>query len=617
MVLAVDNSASVSKAIGKQTDALKSLFESIEDEFSSDFEIKKYDISGNADDEEKWPVFKEKTSPLADIFSKIDNDLENTPLKAVVFLSDGIYNKGVSPLYRNYSYPIYAIGIGDTTVPKDNAIKNCLFNNIVGKNNKFPISVEVKSVGFKGQKSELSLWDGSKKLASKEISFSSENATEVANFQQSENEAGMKHYQLRLEVLNGEFSVKNNVKDIYFEVIEAKQKIAIVAAAPHPDIKAIAATLKKNENSEVLLFIPGIKEFVDDKYDLVIFYQVPSQFGIANDIQSIVLKKSIPSLYILGNTSSINEVNVALPDFTLLVQNGQTDKVTGEINPDYSKLNWDGEMSAFLQKSPPVSVPFGEYNLGAGWETMMYQKVGTVLTSKPLVATYSNAGKSIGVIFGEGLWQWKLNEFSSQQQNTSFDKLINRLATLLAQKADKRKFRFYTAEKEFDTDSPVIFNTEVYNDIYESIYDKEVDITLKHESGKTYTYSYTNAENSSKFSVNNLPKGIYKYVASTEISGKKETATGEFTINSLDLEDQNTVADFELLRNLSANSGGVFYVFNDAKNKILSELKKIPVEEKVYRTEQIMEIINLKLLFVIILALLTFEWAARKYLGAV
>jgi hypothetical protein len=46
-----------------------------------------------------------------------------------------------------------------------------------------------------------------------------------------------------------EFTAQNNSRDAYIEVIDGKEKILLLAAAPHPDIKAIKSALEKNETT--------------------------------------------------------------------------------------------------------------------------------------------------------------------------------------------------------------------------------------------------------------------------------------------------------------------------------------------------------------------------------
>ncbi|MDZ7849120.1 MAG: hypothetical protein U5L96_21695 [Owenweeksia sp.] len=45
----------------------------------------------------------------------------NQNLAGVVMLTDGIYNRGSDPAYaaRSLPFPIYSVGFGDTTVPRD------------------------------------------------------------------------------------------------------------------------------------------------------------------------------------------------------------------------------------------------------------------------------------------------------------------------------------------------------------------------------------------------------------------------------------------------------------------------------------------------------------------
>ena len=51
-----------------------------------------------------------------------------------------------------------------------------------------------------------------------------------------------------IDFLSGEFSNRNNRQDVYVEVIDGKEKILLLALAPHPDVKALKSIIEKNEN---------------------------------------------------------------------------------------------------------------------------------------------------------------------------------------------------------------------------------------------------------------------------------------------------------------------------------------------------------------------------------
>ena len=58
---------------------------------------------------------------------------------------------------------------------------------------------------------------------------------------------------IRISPIANEFSKENNVKDLFIEVLDARQKILILAASPHPDLAAI----KKFLSEKTTMYIPN------------------------------------------------------------------------------------------------------------------------------------------------------------------------------------------------------------------------------------------------------------------------------------------------------------------------------------------------------------------------
>ena len=85
--------------------------------------------------------------------------LETRNLAAVLLISDGLYNQGLSPSYRQSLIPIHSLGLGDTTTRKDIAIKEVRSNQVVYQGNRFPIEVYIDATGYTGMKKTLILSD--------------------------------------------------------------------------------------------------------------------------------------------------------------------------------------------------------------------------------------------------------------------------------------------------------------------------------------------------------------------------------------------------------------------------------------------------------------------------
>ncbi len=180
---------------------------------------------------------------------------------------------------------------------------------------------------------------------------------------------------------------------------------------------------------------------------------------------------------------------------------------------------------------------------------------------------------------------------------------------------DKRKFRFSPLQNEFTDSSPAILEGQVYNDLFEKVYGNRIDIVLRDEHGKILTYNYTLSPGGERYRIGGLKEGAYHYTATTEINLKKESVSGQFLVKALNIEPQNMVADFGLLRKLSQSTGGKFYR-QDEWNEFTTDFRKTTPKELIHSEESFNPLIHAKWLFFLLITLTSGEWFLRKYLGS-
>jgi hypothetical protein len=219
------------------------------------------------------------------------------------------------------------------------------------------------------------------------------------------------------------------------------------------------------------------------------------------------------------------------------------------------------------------------------------------------------------VLAGEGIWQWRLEEYALTEKQEAVDELLQKVMQLISVKDDKRKFRVYPLANEYNAGDKVAFETEVYNDIYERTYGQSIRLEITNERSKTQSYTYTNTEGNSRFELSGLTEGVYQYKATTSIKDKIESVTGQFIVRDLALETLNLTADFSLLRSLSQQTDGQFVKV--AQIESLKEyLLKNKAPDRLDSTEDLSELIQNKWLFFLLLLLATLEWGTRKYQGS-
>lgn len=616
VVLAIDNSSSI-RSNTDSTSRMKLMndLQQLSTQLTKEGKIVEYEFFDKNHSKDSV-TFEYPTSNLDALIQQLKSKREGRNLSSTVLISDGIYNSGISPAYGKYGIPIHTVGIGDTTTKEDLVLYAIGHNKIAYLNNDFPIKAEVKNIGFVGESVEVLLKNKGKIIDKKTIKVSKDNQINEVVFYASSKQAGLQHFVVEVKNKEGEFTFSNNQQHAYIDVLDSKEKVLIVAMAPHPDIKAIKRVLELKSTLEITTHIVMLEEnkIPQGKFDLIIYHQLPNIKGIGRNLISQLHQTDASELYIIGNQTNFSEFNTLNGNVNIIVRQGKTDEVTPFLNTKFQKFKLEEGSSKTVLDYPPVFVPFGDFKVKGGVDVLMKQRLGTLETEKPLITVNTKASKKTGVILGDGIWRWRMYEGRDKKETVVFDDIIQKLVTLLSEKNDKRKFRVSTPKNEFIQGEKVRFIAEAYNEIYEEVYNYQVSLQLKNEQEQVKKYKFSVNESSNTFSLNTLEAGIYTYTATAKINGKLERYTSEFVVKKLNRELLNVQADFELLRKISKNNKGKFFNANDITS-IYQSLQGEKTKDMVYSDEEEFKLIEFKWIFFFILFLFTAEWSIRKAMG--
>lgn len=622
MVFAIDNSSSVAEVVDSSrlqgmNDEVKRLAAKISDSYNIEYR----NLSGAHGEEFPDSVsYNAQSTDLNTLLNNIKQDYEGRNLGGVVLISDGIYNQGISPTFSDYNFDIYTVGVGDTIPKSDLSVISLLYNKISYQGNKFPLIAQISHRGYAGQQVSVSVIKDGNVVDEQQIKLGTDNQLIDVKFLIEAKENGYQRYQVRVERKDGEFTYLNNLQQAYVEVIEGKEQIALLAPAPHPDIKAIKAAIESNANYTIDQYILSLNDDVQkllatkQKYDLVIYHQIPDRKGLSSRVAQKFKSDKSASLVIYGSQTDMRQFNSFNKILSLDAVPNEYDHVTAVFNQAFNSFKLSDELQQTMDEFPPIVVPFGRVSITDEADVLLYQKVGSIATNKPLIAVMSKGEAKRGVIMGSGLWLWKLTDYSKNGNNEAFNELMTKLVQYLSSKEDKRKFKAYPVKNEFLTNEKIIFDTEVYNDLYERVYGNKIDLRLTDEEGKKFDYSYVTNENNTRYEISGLAEGVYKYTASTLLGNKRESVSGEFLVKELQIENLNLTADFNLLRKISDKTGGKFYTAEQL-DAMESDLTTRQAQGRIHTTEKYLPFIHLKWLFFLLLALLSAEWFIRKYSG--
>jgi len=617
IVIAQDNSTS----IGLQADStfLKNEYsekiKSLTEKLSNKYEVKTY-LFGEKVNELATPDYNDKSTDLEALFEELQNRYVNRNLGAVIIGSDGLYNAGENPLYESTALkcPIYTIALGDTTVRKDLILNRVNHNKTVYAGNTFPLEIIMQAKMLRGKEAKLVVERDSKILFEQQINITSEGFSKSIPLQLKAEGTGTLHYVVKLIPLSEEITTINNLQHVFIDIITNKQKVLILADAPHPDITALRQTIEKNENYEAEF--SNLNDFNKsiENFNLVILHQLPSTTNSNNKVFAELQKSNVSRLFIIGNNSNFNVLNNMQKLMNISGVRPRFNEVLPALNKDFVLFNLSEEAKKSTSFYSPLQVPFGNLKLSNGASVLYYQKLGSVTTNDPLIAFNEVIGVKEGVILGEGIWRWRISNYQQTQNHDAFEEIIGKIIQYLSVKTDKRLFKI-NHQNTYKEGESIVFDANLFNESYEPINEPDIKINIFNEAGKSFAYQFSKNENAYFLTIPSLPVGNYRFEAVTKVGDKQLKENGSFTVKQVNIEALNTTANHQLLNAIAKKTGAQMVYPNQIESleKLLNNKEDIvPIS---YTEEKLQDLVNLKWIFYMLIGLLTIEWFLRKRFG--
>jgi hypothetical protein len=614
IIIAQDNSESV--AAVKDSSFIRSEYkqklETLINSLSNKYEVKLYGFADKIKEIKSLDVLKfdEKQTNIASLFDEVETRYTNRNVGAVIMASDGLYNVGSNPVYvsEKLHMPIYTIALGDTTVKKDIVLSKVEHNRLAYLGNQFPLEIIVNAKQLKGKSTNLTISKGGQNLYSQIININSESFTTTIPVLLEAKEVGLQHYKINVTSLSEETSAANNMKDIYIDVLDARQKILILAEAPHPDIAAIKQSIESNQNYEVESYILDNFDKSLKKYNLVILHSLPNSKNNASKIISEITSNNVPVLAFSGATGILKN------NFSYAAT-AKSNDVEPIMEQSFPLFTISEQLRKAVKDFPAVTAPFGASQTASNGNVLFYQRIGVVDTKTPLLQFYTQNESRIAVFNGEGIWRWRLHDFAVNSSHQLFDELVSKIIQYLSVKVDKSYFKIITKNNFLENEN-VEFEAELYNESYELINEPEINIVVTNSENKKYPYAFTKTANAYRLDAGMYPVGEYKYQAQVKVADKLYTQNGNFSVIPLQLELTNTTADHQLLYAIANKHNGKM-VYPDKLESLAEELTaREDIKSVSYSEKKLDELVNLKWLFFLITILLSAEWFMRKRNGA-
>lgn len=651
----VDESASMSSQDGPEAPSrhvlARGVVGSLRAEFGGDVEIEVVPFGATLGSplapEDYLAADRDATGSGTDIVGALrgtTDRLAATNLQALVLISDGRPTRGgldAGPL-AGLGRPVYTLGLGDTLAGRDLAIGRCEYPQVAYVESETQIAVRVENTGFRGQRSRLRLVQGAREIFRREIEFAEEHGRWEIDIPLRLDTPGRQRLRLSLEALPGEFTERNNTREISIEVLQNRIRVLALAARPDWDVAFMARTLRADPNVQLeLVHLDAQGQWIDDSgknfplpqgarlvedYDLFLVASpgTSAPSPLWKDIAAAVLRgKGLLVLAgresALGSQAVYDALEPALP-----VGRGR-----GRA-PQYG--TWNVQLAAAGRHHPATTSLYDLADAG-GRLAPLAPLLGrhVEITPKPaasvllqlegdpaspaLVVMRPGQGQS-AVWNGFPIWRWGMTE-REPVRRAALD-LVANLVRWLVQPRDVQQVQVTTSKSVYESGENVEFFAHVLDTQYAPLEDAELRLEVRRLDGEGGTAGTLVLERRAgrageyTAALPGLGPGDYEASVVAQRDGARiGEATCRFTVDAYSVEFANTSQDADFLREIAARTGGR-YARAAEVSSLLDDLPRA-TRPIVLRSE--VEIWNTTPFFVLFVIVLGVEWLLRKRYG--
>jgi uncharacterized membrane protein len=625
------------------------------------FKLRFFRFSGSA---ERAEAFEDAPrhgnfTDLERSLNQVAGELATAPIAGIVLITDGADNHSTNldaaaAQFRARNIPIYTVGIGSPDFPNDTEVLRVAAPAKVLKDTEVEAEVSVRSTGYPGRRTRLLVLDQERQLQSREITLGRDGEVKTFKIHFDNQSAGPRVFKFRVEPFPDEIIPQNNDQTVLVRVEDGHPQILYVEGEPRwefaflrraifPDKNLYLITLLRQADGK--LFRQGAespttleKGFPADKaelfqYKAIILGSVEASFFTFDQLRMIsdFVGRRGGGFLMLGGKNSFGQggyINTPLEDVLPVGLGQSTGAISGFQDLEYKvRPTSYGLQHPICRLSPledqnrkrwemaPALVGFNPtYGAKPGATILAQGSASDASGQSPVILAFQPFGRGKSVAFTTASsWRWKMGlEHTDNFQELFWKQMLRWLVS------DAPDPVSVAAEKHsYSLDDTVVFHAEVNDYAYMPLNNVQLTTEIKAPSGQVSSLQLAwDVEKDGAYSGTFKPQeeGIYE-VSSEAFLGNKSlgTAKANFRIAESTEEFHNAAMNLDLLRRLSAATGGHYYSPGDLR----SLPEDISYIDKGSSRLEDKELWDMPFLFLLLIGLISTEWILRKRKGLV
>ncbi len=591
---------------------------------------------------------------LSSAFRTISDLRKTSNTEAIVLYTDGAFTSGENPVYpaQELGVPVYAVGLGDSTEPRDVSVTELFTNEVATVGATQPVDVTLHYGGIKpGEHLNVQFFEEDQKLDEKTIELSQPVGDESVSFQYTPKSEGTKKLTARVSELSGEATDKNNLRITYVKVLKNKFHVVLFAGAPSSDVSFLQQFFSENPALQLSTYIQKQgAEFYGGTptrealgtVDLVVLVGFPiasSSEESISMIRELLMREGRSLLFIPSHQldlTKLAEFGDAIPIRTdshyasqaelkagLSVTPSATEDPLLRIPPDQrATVTWEGLAPLFKTETHFETLPESR--------TLATANVQGVKMNEPLLVTRAIGTARQVALTAYGIWQWKLTTFGRDQtyKNKSdttksslsaLDLFLANSVRWLTTQAENKRVQIAPDRKFYQAGERIDFLGQVYNESMEPIEQADVAVQISGPSLTKPLNLSLEAAGNGRFTATipeGLGKGDYSYKGTASMNGNViGSDDGRFNVGDFNIELAEPRMRSDILRAMAERTGGKFYTPETAGN-IMKDIYSSPrFQPREITNTHDFELWNSWPLLTLAILCFGTEWLIRKRLG--
>jgi hypothetical protein len=577
-------------------------------------------------------------SDISQAIVSVLDSLSGKNLQAIVLASDGIYNQGANPVLtsRNSPVPVYTVLIGDSSMPKDIAIRRLQTNQITYVNKELPVEVGIWQNGYDGQKAVISISEGNKVLAQRAVTLGKSGFEQKETLEIVAREAGDFNYTVSIQAKPGEITDRNNQQITRVQVLKSKIKVLVVSGAPNFDRRALSYLGDQledytfsflTEKGPGLYFERPFREAALDSQDLFIFYGFPTRNSDPVQIRELmkqVTRRQVPVLWFIARAldfQKLREFESVLPfestsrvkpvenQFVRLTAGGRLYPVTRlDENETVNDLLW--------KELPPLEV-YHPLKMRSGAQVLLEPDTRKDASTRSRMGstvcyTYRQNEIKYLVFNGTNFSNWHYQLQDDPARDRFFIRFMERTVRWLVNRDDIHQIQIQPLQRIYNVGEQIVFSGQVYDEFYQPVSDARVVVTVGSDTTRFSDEMIAEGNGFYRQAFSGLPEGEFSYRIEARRNEKTiGTRSGKFTVNPFFLEFQQIPANAALMSQLANETGGRYYL----PARFTRNFPESKLESRIQYTSAEYFLWNYWYWLAIMVLLLGTEWFLRKRWG--